>query len=112
MYRLMVSDGERRYTVCTCSDKKTIDGLVDNLNRFINDHHRLEEKISLKDFLSDECEAYYLCKVLDYFAPGLGTIIIMESLRRLGDKHHIVLQKDMWSNKKCLRKKIRIPKAE
>ena len=111
MYKLMVSDGEKKYSVCTCSDKKTIDGLVNNLNQFINEHHRLAENISLKDFLADECEAYYLGKVLDYFAPGLGMLIIMESLRRIGNKHNIILRENMWSNKKCLRKKCRISEA-
>lgn len=111
MYKLTISDGEKKYTVCTCSDKDTIEGLKSNLNQFINEHHHLEENLSLKDFLADECEAYYLGKVLDYFAPGLGVIIIMESLRRLSLEHEIILRKDMWDIKTCLRKKCCIRRA-
>ena len=111
MYKLTISDGKKKYTVCTCGDKATIEGLKNNLNQFINEHHRLEENISLKDFLADECEAYYLGKVLDYFAPGLGVIIIMESLRRLSIKHDIILHKNMWGIKTCLRKKHSIRKT-
>lgn len=105
MYQLILKNGEKKYSICVSSDKEMIDDLAENLNKYFDNHYKVNQGILLRDFLADESEQYYLIKVMDYYAPGFGAMIILESLKRLSKKKRIVVKDNMFDSKRTFRRR-------
>lgn len=105
MYKLCIKDSEldKKFTLILSAGKEHLENICEDLNKYFNSIVG-NNKISLKDFLDDESNTYYLTKVLDYHAPGIEALVIVDGIRVLANRQNIVISENSCIVRKAMRK--------